>query len=179
MSRELAAMVLAMVGLAALGAGGDAPGGTPVFGDTDEFAPWESEDGCSGVVLPGTRLFREFILSQWGEKAGSPENIMRACSIGGDSGHKIGRAWDWMIPSTSAAQECLELLSVNGHEIARRAGLMYMIYNGRIWRSYSRGSLLPGEWSDYDGPSAHTEHIHFSLGSRGANGLTSLYTANA
>jgi peptidoglycan hydrolase-like protein with peptidoglycan-binding domain len=55
---------------------------------------------------------------------------------------------------------------------ARRLGVMYVIYNRRMWRTYdpARG------WTAYNGASPHTDHIHISFGWAGARGRTSFWT---
>ncbi len=56
--------------------------------------------------------------------------------------------------------------------MARRFGIMYIIHNRKMWRSYApeRG------WAPYYGSSPHTDHIHFSFNYDGAAGRTSWWT---
>ena len=54
--------------------------------------------------------------------------------------------------------------------MAARLGIMYVIYNRKIWASYSPG------WRDYTGADPHTSHIHISLSWNGARGHTSFWT---
>ena len=63
---------------------------------------------------------------------------------------------------------------------ARRMGLMYMIWNNKMWGSWS------GKWEEYNGcfstpqPSmdtaCHRDHMHFSLSWNGAIGRTSFWS---
>ena len=49
--------------------------------------------------------------------------------------------------------------------MARRLGVMYIIFNRRIWRAYGD----PG-WGAYSGTNPHTDHIHISLSYDGSTG---------
>lgn len=53
--------------------------------------------------------------------------------------------------------------------MARQLGVMYVIYNRKIWAAYSPG------WRGYTGSSPHTDHIHVSLSWNGARGTTSFW----
>jgi hypothetical protein len=55
-------------------------------------------------------------------------------------------------------------------EMASRLGIMYVIYNHKIWSSYSPG------WRKYTGADPHTSHIHISLSWNGARAHTSFWT---
>jgi hypothetical protein len=54
--------------------------------------------------------------------------------------------------------------------MARRLGVMYIIFNRKIWRSYDPG------WGSYSGTNPHTDHIHISLSYDGSTGRTSFWT---
>src|SRR3954452_5714603 len=56
--------------------------------------------------------------------------------------------------------------------MARRYGIMYMIFNHKIWGSYNAAA----GWRDYTGPNPHTDHIHVSFGWPGALEQTSYWT---
>lgn len=149
----------------------------------DDYAPHEPTPAgaCSPTAKPGVLMFRQWALGRWPERPGSPQNILRDCSIGASTEHWEGRAWDWMIGSAESAEAFLKTLlapSPRGEpdELARRAGIMYMIYNRRMWRAYPLGNQ-PRGWAPYTGPNPHTDHIHFSFSRAGAAGETSLYRA--
>ncbi|GAA6527300.1 peptidoglycan-binding protein [Intrasporangium sp. DVR] len=59
--------------------------------------------------------------------------------------------------------------------MARRFGIMYIIYDRTMWRSYApeRG------WAPYYGSNPHTDHIHFSFNFNGAAARTSWWTGVA
>ncbi len=58
---------------------------------------------------------------------------------------------------------------------ARRLGVMYVIFNGRIWSSYRAGD----GWRAYSGGESHADHIHISLSWSGAAKRTSWWTGKA
>lgn len=142
----------------------------------DDYAPKEpiQPGSCDMTAKPGVVQFRQWVISRYGERPGSPQNIVADCGVArtvGASEHWEGRAWDWMIPDAASAQRLIADLTANGDELARRAGIMYMIHNRQMWRAYE-----PRGWSSYTGPDPHTDHIHFSFSWDGARGKTSLYT---
>ena len=150
----------------------------------EDYARYEAVLGCDVSPKPGVLAFRAWVKENYGERPGSPENIVRACELGNPSEHHEGRAWDWMIPDDATAQALLdELLAEdecgNAHALLRRAGIMYVIYDRRMWRAYDRGPGFPAprEWSAYTGPNPHTDHVHFSFGTPGAMGETSFYAS--
>jgi len=55
-------------------------------------------------------------------------------------------------------------------EMAARLGVMYVIYNHKIWAGYAPG------WRAYTGADPHTSHIHISLTWNGARAHTSFWT---
>ena len=167
------------------GWGGSGPTGPDPFAGipVDPYASLEPEDACDPVAKPGVLLFRQWILDKFGQKPGSPQNILRDCSIGGASGHKQGKAWDIMTNSIEHGQKIVDLLTAPGpggepDALARRAGIRYMIWDKRMWRAYPYEGNPSGAWAPYtkgEAASPHTDHIHFSFSKDGADGKTSLY----
>jgi len=155
--------------------------GAPV----DAYASLEPEDSCDPTPKPGVLLFRQWVIDTWGERTNppSPQNIVRACDVGGSSGHKQGKAWDQMVTDLAQGQAVVDALLAtdsagNPHALARRAGIRYLIWNKQMWRAYSHNGNPPGSWEPYTGgESAHTDHVHYSFSEDGAAGLTSLYDA--
>jgi hypothetical protein len=117
--------------------------------------------------------------------AGRSGGISRHCSIGGRSEHKEGRAFDWMLSANrpaerAVAEQFIDWLLGRGPEgeaayNARRLGVMYVIWNGRIW---SADHAWLG-WIRYRGPNPHVDHIHISLTWSGAMKRTSFWTGVA
>jgi peptidoglycan hydrolase-like protein with peptidoglycan-binding domain len=146
----------------------------------DAATSYSPQVSCSPVMMPGVRMLRDLALSTYGR--GSDGGVGRSCLAGGTSEHKEGRAWDWMLNVNRPAQrrvagDFLAWLTKRGPDgrlgaQARRLGVMYVIYNRRMWRTYdpARG------WTAYNGASPHTDHIHISFGWAGARGRTSFWT---
>ena len=144
------------------------------------FAPYQGQTACDPVARPGVVAFRDLVLASYPGTGDS--GIVRACSIGGTSEHKEGRAWDWRVsasnPTHVAQVDDLMswLLATDEHgnpaAMARRLGVMYVIWDSRVWKSYqaARG------WQPYSGRSPHTDHVHVSYSWAGALGATSYWT---
>ena len=146
----------------------------------DGITLYEPQTTCSSSVKPGVAMFRSWAMARVpGTRDGG---IVRGCGIGGNSEHKEGRAFDFMAnaydPGMKAAvDEMLATLTSpdeHGNQAsgARKFGIMYIIWNRQIWRSY-RPSL---GWQPYTGPIPHTDHVHFSFSWAGAMGETSFWT---
>jgi hypothetical protein len=149
-------------------------------GPVDDLAPYQPQTRCDPRSKPGVRGFSGIVLLTF--PATRSLGIVRACSIGGRSEHKEGRAWDWGVRVSSpseyaAARRVLAWLlgtDLYGHRyaMARRFGVMYIIYNRHIWGSYaaSRG------WRQYVGADPHTTHMHLSFSWAGARMRTSYWS---
>ena len=135
---------------------------------------------CDSVAKPGVRAFSNLLLATYPDS--STLGITRDCGVGGQSEHKEGRAFDWGVSVTNAKQkaEADTLLAWllksdsagNKAANARRLGIMYMIWNKQMWRSYQADK----GWLPYSGTNEHTDHVHFSFGWNGAKQLTSWWT---
>jgi len=140
----------------------------------EDFAAYQAQFFCRHSVEPGVKAFEKLILTAF-PKTHSDD--------GGTSEHKDGRAWDWGVDHRNAAQrkdgqQVLHWLFAtdsagNTDAMFRRLGLMYVIWNHKIWGSWSRS------WQPYScsGITAcHVDHIHFSFGWAGAEKKTSFWT---
>jgi peptidoglycan hydrolase-like protein with peptidoglycan-binding domain len=146
----------------------------------ETLAPYVAQDSCDATPKPGVSAFRKLMLATYHE--GSDGGISRGCTDGGTSEHKEGRAWDWMLsmdkPAERAtAQALLAWLLAPGPGgapawNARRFGIMYIIWDRKIWGSY----YADKGWRPYSGASEHTDHIHFSFSWAGAMARTSWWT---
>jgi len=144
----------------------------------DAYASYDGQTSCDPTEKPGPQAFRELVLATY--PCTSDGGIGRDCSSGGTSEHKEGRAWDWMINYPHPAADALLAwltatdASGNAHANARRLGIMYMIWNNKIWKAYqaSKG------WQAYTGDNPHTDHVHFSFSWDGANKKTSFWSAS-
>lgn len=45
----------------------------------------------------------------------------------------------------------------------RRPRIRYLIYEGRICKSYASNGYKAGQWQPYTGPNAHLHHLHLSI----------------
>lgn len=76
-------------------------------------------------------------------------------------------------PGLIAVRDLLNATYGNGHAMARWLGIMFLIWNNRIWESYR--PILG--WQAYSGDRPHQDHIHISFSWPGANKQTTWYTA--
>ena len=159
----------------------------------DDLAGYQGQTRCRKNPRSGTRALRSLILATY--PAGIPAYTNRPC--GGDtSEHYDGRAIDWMVNSRIAAQAQLGdsfaawVTAARGSElgvVARRLGIMYIIWRGRIWKQYQAQE----GWQAYSDCSrrsrstvasdneCHRNHIHLSLTHDGARMRTSWWRAAA
>jgi hypothetical protein len=152
------------------------PAGLPTA--IEDIEPYIGQSTCDPVAKPGVAAFRNLLLRTYPDTGSL--GITRDCGIGGQSEHKEGRAFDWAVSEYNARQrgEANTLLTwltrtdAQGHRaaMARRLGIMYMIWNHRIWKVYD-----PRGWQAYSGPNPHTDHVHFSFGWNGARKVTSYW----
>jgi hypothetical protein len=135
---------------------------------------------CDPAAKPGALGFRDLLMTAFPMSRNL--GIGRACEAPGVSEHKEGRAFDWGVRTSdpvekAAADAVLGWLlgpDAQGRQfaIARRVGLMYVIWDGHIW---SAERAVDG-WRPYVGVSDHTDHIHFSFSWPGARAETSFWT---
>lgn len=144
----------------------------------DAHLGYKPQRTCSPSAKPGTKALLSALIATWG---GSSWGISRMCSVGGTSEHKEGRALDWHMDVRYASQrarvdDALRWITANNGEVAYRLGIMYVIWNQRIWSIYypelgwrkmpSRGSYTAN----------HKDHVHISLSWDGAMAQTSWWT---
>ena len=154
----------------------------------DAYSKYEAETQCLyPQVQPGVLKMRDLIKATYGSYASSAYDFhtTRYCSGSGSSGHHEGRALDWMLNASNTAEREVAdsylawLLATdkygNKHAMARRMGVMYIIWNKKVF-----GLYRPADgWQPYTGSSPHTDHIHLSLSWAGAGAQTSFYTGAA
>lgn len=174
--------------LSAVHAPADGIGYSP---QVDAPSSYEAQTTCTRAPLPGT-----VALARWLQRtypATGSMGLMRACGSGGTSEHKDGRAFDWAAdvarPRTRRAAYSFIRRALatdaagNRHALARRLGIMYLIYDDTIWSSYrdfvARPYLNSGCRSKAQCSRSlrHLNHVHISLGRAGAAAQTSWYRA--
>jgi peptidoglycan hydrolase-like protein with peptidoglycan-binding domain len=148
----------------------------------DVASPYEPQRLCDPVAKPGVLAFAALMTSYY--HVGNTGGITRNCNSGLTE-HSEGRAWDWMLSVNDPTQKAiadsvtawLSAPDAQGRPgaMARRFGIMYIIWNRRIWGTYApqRG------WAPYNGAVPHTDHIHFSFSWDGAYQRTSWWTGKA
>ena len=147
----------------------------------EALARYVGQVSCETTVKPGTTAFRQTLVDTYGPS--TTVGTLRACTTGGASEHKQGRALDWMLDASAPADAetaTAFLTWLTGPDAdgvaagnARRLGVMYVIWNKSTWQSWT------GAWKPYTGASPHTDHIHISLSWDGAMKRTSWWTGVA
>lgn len=144
----------------------------------DAHPGYQPQTTCSSSAKPGTSALLSLLIKTWG---GSSAGISRACTTGGTSEHKEGRALDWRMNvknATEAAQvdKAVAWITANNGEVARRLGVMYIIWNQRLWATYApdRGWRDEADRGSYT--ANHKDHVHISLTWDGAYQQTSWWT---
>ncbi|WP_434440273.1 hypothetical protein [Lentzea sp. E54] len=155
---------------------------TPAFGSgIDPYSSYDGQTTCEASAKAGPIGVRDLLNSTYGTHVAG---ISRNCN-GTVSEHHEGRALDYHFnyydtADRAKAEDFLAWLLAtdqhgNAHAMARRLGVMYLIWNNRIWESY-RPNL---GWQPYNGDSPHTDHIHISFSWAGAHKQTSWWTQAA
>ncbi len=152
---------------------------TPNFGGAiDGYAANDSQDTCDPTEKPGAIALRTILLQNYPGTSNS--GITRNCSIGGTSEHKEGRAFDWGTTSGPADNFLAWVLATdrhgNQHAMARRLGIMYMIWNRRIWSAAQHSAGWRTYACDGTPTDCHEDHVHFSLSWDGAYKRTSWWS---
>jgi len=154
--------------------------------------PWPSYDPqstCSPTAKKGTLELASYLQKHY--PGSGSYGISRACSSGGRSEHKEGRAFDWRVNVTNAKERGYAYNFISrvratdsaGHiaALARRMGIMYVIYNDTIYSSthnFAARAYLNAGCSSKSSCSAtlrHRDHMHISLTRAGGAGRTSWY----
>lgn len=159
----------------------------------DRAAFYEPQTVCNPVAQPGALALRDLLVDTYGR---ATVYIPRACTSS-TSEHFDGRAVDWMhsvrVPAEKREAEAfvnwLLAPAADGtpQEMARRLGVMYIIWNNRMIRMYDVGR----GWTNYRScqssansgtgmdTTCHRNHVHLSLSWDGAAGITSWWTGRA
>jgi hypothetical protein len=163
----------------------------PYDAPPEAYASHEPQTKCRRHVQPGTRELATWIDRRF--DGGKPVAGVRSCRSGGASEHKDGRAIDWMMNAGRKAhrREVTRFLDRifaedrkgNAHARARRMGIMYVIWNDRMWASYDEFEVeryLSSSCKKLRRCSAtlrHRDHVHISLSKAGGRAATSWYAA--
>jgi hypothetical protein len=161
------------------------------FGATiEDLAPYVGQTSCDPHVKKGTAKLGALLVRTY---PGTSWASTYPCGADGtQSEHYEGRAIDWMTSVRDRQQHADArafirwLLATdrfgNRAAMARRLGVMYVIFNNRMWGAWS------GRWEEYNGCAApklaaraydnacHRTHVHISLSWNGARGRTTFWT---
>ena len=167
------------------------PTGLPA--QVEDLAAYVQQVSCDPTAKPGAVKFGNLLRTTY---PGTSYSVGRDCGADGmASEHYEGRAVDWFVSVRTPAQAARAQQLINWllapdsqgrpYANARRLGVMYMIWNNRIWGSYRAAE----GWRPYgscatrtapgDDTTCHRNHIHFSLSWAGAMGRTSFWTRTA
>jgi hypothetical protein len=153
----------------------------------EDYAEYQPQERCSPHAKPGTMALARWLM----RRGGGYGPIGRKCRDGGVSEHKEGRAFDWMLDARSSkdraiAQTFLEDAFAtdrygNEHAMARRMGIMYIIWNDHMYSAWDYFDREPYKSSSCKTRRKcsvtlrHRNHMHISLSRRGGRGETSWY----
>ena len=166
---------------------------TPTFvRPAEQTVPYEPQTTCVPEAQPGTARFRALVLATYPNTRDM--GIVRPCSAGGTSEHKDGRAWDWGVQVTNPA-EARQATALIGQwllgdraEMARRLGIMYIVFNDRIlatyrfsegWRPYLSSACRTIPLTSCSPTLRHRNHAHFSFSRAGGAARTTFWTGRA
>jgi len=164
------------------------PDGLPAA--LEDPSPYLRQVSCDPVAKPGATALGRLLVATY---PGTSFGVGRACGADGiASEHYEGRAVDWMTPGrdplgaarAAAVLRWLLAPDAQGHPfaLARRLGVMYLIWDDHIWGSYAAeaGWRPYATCASHPDPSwdtaCHRDHIHVSLSWAGATGRTSFWT---
>ncbi len=158
------------------------PSGLPTAADL--LSPYIPQRSCDYTAKPGVSAFQDLVERTYPDTGsyGIVNTCLREVTT---SEHAEGRAWDWAVSTSNPAQVAEVdallgwLLATDGQgnvaAMARRLGLMYIIWNKQIWGTYAASS----GWRPFScsGVTAcHQDHVHFSFSWAGAWKRTSYWS---
>lgn len=158
----------------------------------DPWPRYQPQTTCSPTAKPGTLELAAHLMRRYPGSGSS--GISRACSAGGVSEHKEGRAFDWRVDvrvkreRRYAADFLSRLRRTDRHgnraALARSMGVMYVIWDDHIYSSTN--GYRERDYVHYACSSArscsstlqHRDHMHISLTWDGARARTRWYDAH-
>ncbi|QBX55993.1 hypothetical protein EXE58_11320 [Nocardioides seonyuensis] len=155
----------------------------------EDYSGYQPQTRCRRRAKTGVLVLADWLVA----RGGGYGPISRSCSGSSTSEHKESRAFDWLLDANDPAQAAVaqafldEILAPDDtgqpHALARRMGIMYVIWDDRMWASYdgfeeerylSSGCRSRRRCSP---TLRHRDHVHISLSRKGAKGMTSWYAA--
>lgn len=161
----------------------------PYLMPVEPYATYQPQTTCRHTPRAGVLLLADWLVA----RGGGYGPISRSCAGSSTSEHKESRAFDWLLDATDPADVALadalldEILAPDDtgqpHALARRMGVMYVIWNDRMYAAYdgfvARRYLSSGcrTRRSCSPTLRHRDHMHISLTRQGAKGMTSWYYA--
>ncbi len=157
----------------------------------EPYAGYQPQTTCRQTPKPGVLMLADWLVA----RGGGYGTISRACSSSSTSEHQESRAFDWILDARDPVDQALATALLDEvfapddtgqpHALARRMGIMYIIWDDTMYASYddfeakrylssscrTRRSCSP--------TLRHRDHLHISLTRKGARGKTSWYAAQA
>jgi hypothetical protein len=156
-------------------------------GAIEDYPAYQPATKCSPKAKPGTKMLGRWLVRRYGGGFGP---ISRKCG-GSTSEHTEGRAFDWILNAARKAdrRRAKKFLSRafdtdargNPDALARRMGIMYVIWNDRMYSAWDH--YRPEPYLSSSCPSTkkcsktlrHRDHMHISLTRRAGRAKTSWY----
>ena len=155
----------------------------------EDFPIYQPQRRCSPTPKPGAVALSKWLIKRY-PGTGSL-GISRGCGASGVSEHKEGRAIDWAVRWSSARDRryvedffaTIFAADAEGNPaaLARRMGIMYLIWDDHIYASYRQFEKRPYTHSGCRSTRGcsetlrHRDHVHISLSRDGGHGRTSWY----
>jgi len=158
------------------------PKPVPTYGNDpfayDDAGRWIGPEGCSGGFTKGAHALSRWLKNHYRftRSIGGYACRPNTADTSQMSLHGEGRALDWMVNASDAAQRravnrFTRKVSAENFRLGRAMGIQELIFNRRIWTA----SRHAEGWRAYTGPNAHTDHIHIGLNRAGASRRTSFW----
>ncbi len=161
----------------------------PYLMPVEPYAGYQPQTTCLRTPKTGVLMLADWLVA----RGGGYGTISRSCEGSSTSEHKESRAFDWILDPRVEADQALaaalldEILAPDDtgepHALARRMGIMYVIWDDRMYAAYdgfepkrylSSGCRTRRTCSP---TLRHRDHMHISLTRKGARGKTSWYLA--
>jgi len=165
------------------------PSGLPA--GIEPLTDYVPANSCDPAAKPGTAALGALLKKTY---PGTSYGISRTCGVDrlSTTEHYEGRALDWMVSVRDPKQAAQAKAAIawlmatdargNPYANARRLGVMYVIWDNKIWGAYSadRGwrpysTCATHPEKSWDG-TCHRNHVHISLSWPGALKATSFWT---
>ena len=159
----------------------------PYLMPVEDYASYQPQTKCRQKPKRGILLLADWLVA----RGGGYGPITRSCTDSSTSEHKESRAFDWLLDADDPVDQALaaamldEVLAPDDTgqpaALARRMGIMYVIWDDTMYASYDQYRAKPYLSSRCRSKRRcsptlrHRDHLHVSLTRQAAKGLTSWY----